>query len=115
MKRITFTIYGMNGKTTTIPAYRIPQTPEDKGLQLVAHKALGDKWRGTWTVAEESTSFSIGRGPTREVAIENAKQNLAKRTPDQIAAGMRHAKDTVNKFKAESRIELLDSLSGATA
>ena len=114
MKRITFTVYGTFGKTKTVTGYRIPQTPEHQGMQLVAHKSLsGDVFRGAWTVAEETTSAAVGRGPTRAAAIDRAVEVLATKTPEQIESAFRAMRKRAAGFKAESRIELLDSVTTA--
>ena len=99
MKRISdFTVYG-NRHISHVPAYLIPPAPKHKGLQLVAHKTLDDTCLGRWTVAEESTSFFIGRGHTRAAAIENAIHALAKKTPEQIEFALIFAAQHVANVK----------------
>ena len=104
---ILFTVYGMNGKLSYVRGYKLSPKPEHKGLALVVHLAAGDAWRGKWVVAEETTSFAIGRGATRAAAEAKAVQVLTARTTDQIEAGLRFATQTVARFKAEHRADLL--------
>ena len=115
MKRFTFTIHARKGdlyQTLEVPAYRLDEKPEHRGLRLVLHKSLsGNITRGRWTVAEESTSVSVGRGKTKALATAHAENVLRSKTPEQVKGALEFAKTALAIIKAENRIEMLDNLS----
>lgn len=59
--------------------------PNDHGLDLFVHNLedIGGKGYG---VSEGSTGLSLGKGPTKEEAIQSAESMLKTKTPDQIQA-----------------------------
>lgn len=61
--------------------------PNEVGAEFFAYKSTEEIDGGWWFVVETQTGLSVGKSPQRRKdAIESAKRNIAKVSPEKLAA-----------------------------